>query len=92
MWVARDITEELHARQALRESEVQYRLLFDRNPWSLELYRLTGNEMFLIGTSTLEEPTILTTEVVPLCWQLINGPDRPIIEAVRLDSSQRWQA
>ena len=67
-------------------------LLVDRYPWSLELYRLTGNDMVLVDKSTLEQPTILTTEVVPLSWQLIHGSDRPMIEAVRLDGSQRWQA
>ncbi len=67
-------------------------LLVDRHPWSLELYRLTGSEMVLIGTSTIAQPAILATEVVPLGWRLINGPDRPIVEAARLDGSQRWQA
>ena len=44
-------------------------LILDRNPWSLELYRLTDGELRSVGTT---EPggEALTTETVPLRWSL----------------------
>ena len=67
-------------------------LLLDRSPWSLELYRLEGNGMQLVGASAVDHLEILTTEVVPLRWRLVSGIDRPMVEAARLDGTQSWMA
>ena len=48
-------------------------LLVDRDPWSLELYRLEGSELKLAGRSTPDAPHVLTSEVLPLVWQLLSG-------------------
>ena len=65
-------------------------MIVDREPWSLELYRLDGNEMRLVGTSRLEEPALLTSDVVPVSFRLLPGAGRPQIEITHRDGVQRW--
>ena len=65
-------------------------LIVDRYPWALELYRLQGGELRLVGRSTVERPEILASEVLPLSWRLIAGQRRPQIEVVHADGRQRW--
>jgi Uma2 family endonuclease len=65
-------------------------LLVDRDPWRLSLYRLHDNEMVLVGQSTLDDPKELVSAVLPLSLRLIPGDDRPGIEVVSSDKTQRW--
>jgi Uma2 family endonuclease len=65
-------------------------LIVDRNPWCLSLYRLRDGEMVLVGQSTLDSPTELISAVLPLSFRLIPGEDRPAIEVVSSDKTQRW--
>ena len=67
-------------------------LLVDRDPWSLELYRLAEGELVLLGRSTVEQPGVVQTEVVPLAWRLVAGAERPMIEVSQRDGSQQWLA
>jgi Uma2 family endonuclease len=67
-------------------------LIVDRDPWSLELYRLAEGALALVGRSTLEQPELLKTEVTPLTWRLIPGEDRPMIEVIDTSGTQRWLA
>lgn len=61
-------------------------LLIDRDPWTLELYRLTDGALTLVGKRTAgEEEGALTSGVVPLSFRLIEGTPRPVIEVGRLD-------
>jgi Putative restriction endonuclease len=66
-------------------------LIVDRRPWKLELYRRSGDEMRLVGTSTLDQPDVLMSEVVPLSFRLIPGDARPQIEVVHTEHGQRWE-
>lgn len=70
--------------------QTQELLIINRTPRSLELYRLCDGEMRLAGNCTPEGHETITTQVVPLDWRLSVGTDRPVIEAARLDGSQRW--
>ena len=65
-------------------------LLIDREPWALELYRLTGEEMKLVGRSDLGNAAAVTSEVVPLSWRLVPGEERPRIEIKHADGQQQW--
>ncbi len=65
-------------------------LIVDRQPWSLELYRLTAGTLALVGRSTLDQPDLLTTETPPVTWRLVPGEDRPMIEAIHINGTPRW--
>ena len=68
-------------------------LIVDRFPWSLELYRLIGRDVLkLVGKSTLDQPAILASEVLPLTFTLIPGEDRPEIEVIHTQDARRWLA
>jgi Uma2 family endonuclease len=65
-------------------------LVIDRDPWALELYRLQDGAMRLVGRSTLEQPVVLSSAVLPLDFGLIAGDARPAIEIRHRDGLQRW--
>ena len=65
-------------------------LIVDRDPWALELYRLQDKQLVPAGKSTLDDSTVLSSEVVPLSWQLIPGDKSPKIEVSHTDGEQRW--
>jgi Uma2 family endonuclease len=79
---------EFYARVGVREL-----LIIDRDPWSLELYRLQGRRMISAGQSvgvTVPAAATLDSQVVPLCFRLIQGGARPLIEVTHHDGIQRW--
>jgi Uma2 family endonuclease len=65
-------------------------LIVDRDPWAFELYRLDAGELKLVGRSSLEEPSLLTSSVLHLTFRLIPGKERPMIEVSKTDGSQTW--
>jgi len=65
-------------------------LLIDRDPWRLELYRLTDGEMVEVGHSELPDAGTLASAVVPLSFRLIPGPQRPVIEVTGREPEQSW--
>ncbi len=56
-------------------------LIVDRDPWQLELFRLTGDRLTSTGISRLPESAWLTSESVPLRLRLLPGEKRPQIES-----------
>jgi Uma2 family endonuclease len=66
-------------------------LIIDRNPWALELYRLTEGRLVLVGISTPDKPDFLTSEVLPLTFRLAPGEGRPTLELTRADGGQTWR-
>ncbi len=66
-------------------------LLVDRDPWTLELYRLQGGEWTLAGTSTPERPDELASAVLPLSFRLMPAEGRPQIEVAHHDGQQSWR-
>ena len=64
--------------------------LVDRKPWQLELYRLEGGELKLVGRSSLTDPALLKSQVVPTSFRLVPGKARPQIEVTHDDGVQRW--
>ena len=65
-------------------------LIIDRDPWQIELFRLTNGELVSVGQSTIANGNTLTSEVVPLTFRLIAGATRPQIEARHHDQVQHW--
>lgn len=65
-------------------------LLIDRDPWALELHRLRDGGFVEVGRSTLDDPTILNSEVLPLSFQLATGETRPVIVVAHLEDDRRW--
>ena len=65
-------------------------MIVDRWPWALELYRLTGNVLELVGRTEVDAPNELRSEVVPLTFKLTTGTPRPRIIAAHPDGIQRW--
>lgn len=66
-------------------------LLLDRNPWSLELYRLIDGRLETVGISTPNQSEILMSSVLPLTLRILPGNPRPIVELSRIDGRQNWQ-
>jgi len=65
-------------------------LIVDREPWALELYRLTDGQLRLVGKSTLESSEALASDVVPLTFRLQPGTGRPTIDVRHTDGRQQW--
>ncbi len=67
-------------------------LLVDRKPWALELYQLQDGVLTLAGKSDLVDPAVLSSQVVPLSFQLVAGEPRPTLLMTHSDGIQRWSA
>ncbi len=65
-------------------------LLVDRDPWAMELYRLRGKKLKLVGRCTLDEPAVLESAVLPLSYTLMPGKQRPRIEVTHRETGQKW--
>lgn len=65
-------------------------LLIEREPWLLELFRLTENELKSVGRSTADSVTELKSEIVPLSFALKPAEGRPQIEIRHRDGRQSW--
>lgn len=68
-------------------------LLIDRNPWRLELYRLTGAKFKPEGSVEPDDKQVLVSEVLPLSFRLLTQRNkRPQIEVAKPDTAERWLA
>jgi Uma2 family endonuclease len=65
-------------------------LIVDRDPWSLELYSSREGKLELVGRSTVDQPNVLTSEVLPLSFCLQADGGRPLIEVTHQDGVQGW--
>lgn len=65
-------------------------LIVNRDPWSLELYRLTNGKFALIGTSDLTKQAVLESSCLPLSFQLQPGSTRPLIRVRSKDGKLCW--
>jgi len=65
-------------------------LLVDRSPWTLELYRLQDNAMELVGRSTPETATLLSSVVLPVSFRLVPDTPDPRIEVISADGTRMW--
>ncbi len=66
-------------------------LFVDRRPWSLELYRLQDGRLIPVGVSRPENGTLLTSDVVPLTFRLVDAAPHPRIEVRHTADEHHWQ-
>jgi Uma2 family endonuclease len=79
---------DFYARVGIREM-----LLIDRKPWQLELYRLTGSELKLVGKNDTASQQPLSSQVLPLTFRLLPRPSaRPQIEVAKPETNEHWLA
>lgn len=67
-------------------------LIVDRDPWALELYALKRKKLRLVGRSTLDDPVLLQSGVLPLSFRLVAGKTRPSIEVRTPGRKRPWRA
>ena len=67
-------------------------LVIDRQPWSLELYRLAGNELVPAGRSSVSLSDVLASAVLPLSFQLLAAQPRPEIRIAEIGGLRTWIA
>ena len=65
-------------------------LLIDRDPWAVELYRLSNGRLESVGRSEPDVGVIVTSTVVPVSFRLVAGTPRPKIEVTHHDGRQHW--
>lgn len=67
-------------------------LIVDRNPWVVELYQLQGGKLVLVGTSDAANAAVLSSNVLPLTFQMQPGTPRPTVRIAHTASTQTWTA
>ena len=65
-------------------------LIVDRRPWRLTLFRLVDGKLGEVGESTLPDPQVLASEVVPLSFQLAQVAEKPAILVKHLQDGREW--
>ena len=74
-----------YAKVAAREL-----MVIDRNPWSIRLFRLRDDQLVEVGSSSLQQSHVLSSEVVPLSFRLLSVEQQPAIEIRHQDSAEKW--
>ena len=68
-------------------------LIIDRDPWRIELFRLTDGELTSAGVSEIavnSPGSVLASNVVPFTWKLVPGSHRARIETTCTETGQVW--
>jgi len=65
-------------------------LLVDRNPWSLELFQYRNEKLAPSGNCTLEQNTVLTSDILSLAFRLVAADLRPRIEITQTNGPKQW--
>lgn len=65
-------------------------LIVEQLPWSLELFRLTGESLISAGKSDLENEQPLSSQIFSFTFRLIAGSPRPQIEVTSIGNAQKW--
>jgi len=66
-------------------------LLIDRDPWQLEVYRLSGNEMKFVARLSSTDRAGVQLEVVPLIVHWVQPTSgRPQLQVTHLESGRTW--
>jgi Uma2 family endonuclease len=67
-------------------------LLIDRDPWRLELLRLSGKKLKSVGLSAGSKSASLASRVLALTFRLVGGSGkrRPKIEVTHSPDGKKW--
>ncbi len=65
-------------------------LIVDRDPWQLELLRLTDGKFATVGAATTKNGQTLASRVIPFTFRLETGEARPVI-VVEQTSGETWR-
>jgi Uma2 family endonuclease len=65
-------------------------LIVDRDPWQLELLRLSGKTLKSIGKSTVRSRRLLRSNVLPLTIRLVGGKNRPVVRVSHSTDGRSW--
>jgi Uma2 family endonuclease len=65
-------------------------MIVDRNPWAVELYRLKGKKLVLVGRSDEAKSAVLASTVLPLTFKLIAVKPRPRVEVTHPKTKKTW--
>lgn len=65
-------------------------LVIDRDPWQLELYRLTRQGLQVVSTAKVDNESTVRCETVPIDLLLLGDDNRPRIRATQRDSGRVW--
>jgi Uma2 family endonuclease len=65
-------------------------VVIDRQPWSVELYRLIKAELNLVARLEPGDGSTVTSEVLSAMFRLIPASPRPTIEVAHRETGQRW--
>ncbi|MCA9023867.1 MAG: Uma2 family endonuclease [Planctomycetaceae bacterium] len=66
-------------------------LLIDRDPWQLELFRLSDGGLQSVGTSSVKTVREVESQTLPLTWSLLAGDSRPQIIVRHVSTNEQWQ-
>ena len=69
---------------------VEELLIVNRENWTLELYQRQEGRLQKTGESRQAEGTKLVSHKVPLCFRLLPGEKRPVIEVSHTASDKKW--
>ena len=65
-------------------------LIIDRDPWSMEIYRLRDEELRRVDRVEVEDARSIGSEVVSLNFRFIPASPRPTILVEHRETAQRW--
>ena len=72
------------------EIGVRELLYVDRYPWALEMFRFIDGDLKRVGRVTPDSPGMLASEVLPVSFRLISGPNRPVLEVTQTNDARVW--
>jgi Uma2 family endonuclease len=65
-------------------------LIVDRDPWQIELFRLTRKTLKSAGKVTIKSRISLSSRVLPLSFRLMGGGERPVIRVTHTTDGRVW--
>ncbi len=65
-------------------------LVVNRQKWAVELYWHKHGELQKVGESTIVQPDVFASNVLPLEFRLVPGEQRPEIEVRHQTSGEQW--
>ncbi|MGB7156714.1 MAG: Uma2 family endonuclease [Tepidisphaeraceae bacterium] len=65
-------------------------LIIDREPWSVEVYRLREGALNRVDRIAIDDAKSVSSDLLALSFRLIPASPRPTIEVAHRETGQRW--